>query len=79
MCYANINEVVRAARAWSPQYLPVCSPLILCALLGPASVHVQDDQIQGPHRSNYLSAETIRLILRHFENYWRIGKVLMGM
>ena len=72
------NEVVHAARAWSPEYLPMCSPFIFCALIGPFSIHVLDDQERKADVQVDLGSETIRLVLRHFARYWLIGKVLIG-
>ncbi|EED19613.1 hypothetical protein TSTA_028940 [Talaromyces stipitatus ATCC 10500] len=77
-CTSSLSELISAAQSMSPQYIPVCSPFILCALLGPGTAHVPDDRLSQADRSNQLCAETIRLILRNYGRYWVIGKVLMG-
>lgn len=77
-CSSSLSELISATQSMSPQYIPVCSPFILCALLGPGTAHVPDDRLSQVDRSNQLCAETIRLILRNYGRYWVIGKVLMG-
>ena len=78
MFYAFTNEIARAARAWSRDYLPRCYPLIMCALVGPASVHILGDQEPCPDTRRRLASESLRLVLRCVAHYWNIGKVLLG-
>jgi hypothetical protein len=78
MFYSFTNEIARAARAWSRDYLPRCYPLIMCALVGPASVHILGDQEPCPDKRRRLASESLRLVLRCVARYWNIGKVLLG-
>lgn len=77
-CSSSLSKLISAAQSISPQCFPVCSPFILCTLLGPGTAHAPDDRLSQADRSNQLCAETIRLILRNYRRYLDIGKVLMG-
>lgn len=74
----TIIEVYRATQLLSPQYLPLCSPFIFCALVGPGTVHVPDDRVPIESQSASLYAETIRLVLSNVARHWSIGGVLLG-
>jgi hypothetical protein len=81
--YMTVNSVTKdmahAARSWSREYLPRCSPFITCALVGPASMHIQGYQGQWPSGQGDLASETLLLVIRCVAQYWTIGQVLIGM
>jgi hypothetical protein len=77
VCGPFINDQLRAVRLWSPDFVSFASPLITCALIGPASVHVAKSPCDGAVASSdtlrNLEAAISGFVLRRFSNYWPIG------
>ena len=77
VCGPFINEQLRAVRLWSPDYIPFASPLITCALIGPASVHGAKRPYDGASTSSdtlhNLEAAISGFVLRRFSDYWPLG------
>ena len=77
ICGPFINDQLRAVRLWSRDFLPFASPLIACALIGPASVHVakrpRDGALTGSDTLCNLEAAISGFVLRRFSDYWPLG------
>ena len=82
-CSRYTNEIVRAVRLWSPDYISVASPFIACTIIGPEAVHVQQcrqyDSKQGNgDKQHAIDGEMLELVIKRFADYWRLGSMLLG-
>jgi hypothetical protein len=73
-CNAQLRrDIVRAVRAWTPDYMAYACPFIACCLVGPASMHsCPEGQISRVDR------ELLLLAVRQFARYWKLGELLIG-
>lgn len=77
VCGPFIQDHLRAVRLWSPDFVPFASPLIACALIGPASLFTakrpSDGTSTGSDTLCNLEATISSFVLRRFSAYWPIG------
>ena len=68
-----VQEILRAIKVWAPEYIALCSPFIVCSLLGPASLVIKD--------SHEISAEgqMVELAIARFASYWNLGSIMLSM
>ncbi|RHZ69813.1 hypothetical protein CDV55_107029 [Aspergillus turcosus] len=80
-CGQYINDRLRAVRLWSADYMPLASPLVACALIGPAAVHAAKRPHPGGSKDEMrssLEAYLLDLSLHRFGKFWRLGEFLQG-
>ncbi|KAK5021130.1 hypothetical protein LTS07_011217 [Exophiala sideris] len=63
-----IQEHMRAIRMWSPDYIPLASPLIANALVGPAAKFLDLNDV-----ASALDGKLLEMVLKRFAEYWGIG------
>ena len=82
VCDPYVEKQLRALRLWSPDFIALASPLIVCALIGPAAVHApkrtQKDGATTQKASQLLEREILSIVLQRFANYWPLGNVICG-
>ncbi len=78
----HIDEHIRGVRLWSPDAIVLASPLITCALIGPAAVYTTkpsyNSDSHGMTTLRSLEWQILDLALSHFAEYWDLGKHMQG-
>jgi hypothetical protein len=81
-CAQHINEHLRVLRLWSPEFMPLATPLMTCILIGPAAVHAakksSGNPLYGHEVLDYLERQRLTNALQRFEEYWGIGAFMKG-
>lgn len=74
---------MHALRLWSSNYMEFATPLVACALLGPAAVHALikpvDTESRGGEALHFLEGQILISVLKRFGNYWSLASNLQGM
>ncbi|KAI1617374.1 fungal-specific transcription factor domain-containing protein [Exophiala viscosa] len=82
-CNPHINDQLRALRLWSPDYIALGSPILTCALLGPAAIHAMkrpNEAVPAGQRALcFLEGEILSFVLQRFSEYWPLGTVTHEM
>ena len=82
-CSPYINDELCALRLWSPNYMEFASPLVVCALLGPAAIHAATKsngaQHLGSETMHFLEGQVLISVLKRFGDYWPLGSTVQGM
>ncbi|KAK4945484.1 hypothetical protein LTR10_015380 [Elasticomyces elasticus] len=82
VCDPHINNQLRALGLWSPDYIALGSPILTCALLGPAAIHAMKRPRDGvPDQSAicFLEGEILSFVLQRFSDYWPLGTFIHEM
>lgn len=80
-----VDDVFRICRSWSPEFIALCPPMMVCLIAGPTKINLSLarlrtlDQATGKVVSRYsMQEELIVLILTHFARYWNVGHLILG-
>ena len=84
MCAQQINEHLRSVRMWSSNAITTASPLIVCALIGPAAVFTSEPPNLEDGRGRIttlrsLEWQILKLVLSVFAERWEIGQYMHGL
>jgi hypothetical protein len=77
------TEVFRLYQSWSPEFIGLCPPPMVCIITGPAAImlryarHLRKEQNGGENEPS-IQEDLLILILSHFARYWNIGLLLLG-
>ncbi len=81
-CSQHIDEHMRVLRLWSPDFISLATPLVTCALIGPAAMHAAKKPSDGDNNPSdvlhYLRWQFLEHTLRRFEQYWGLGTSMKG-
>ena len=78
-CAEHISEKLRAMRVWSPDFIPLASPLIACALAGIKLPQPRSGCGNNGTTSLLLLEEQLRnLTLGRISQYWGLGSFMQG-
>jgi hypothetical protein len=77
------TEAFRLYQLWSPEFIGLCPPPMVCIITGPAAImlryarHMRKEQ-SGGEKEPSIQEDLLILILSHFARYWNIGLLLLG-
>ncbi|OAP57294.1 hypothetical protein AYL99_08032 [Fonsecaea erecta] len=78
-CVQHAHEVIRAIKAWSPDYIAYSTPFIVCSLVGPAAMHVLQTRSVGSTALSSLNRDVICLAIAQFARHWGIGSIMLDL
>lgn len=78
-CGLYLSDQLRAVSMWSPDFIPLASPLMTAAIVGSAAAHSRN--LYGTDRSHERSAldrQLLELVLQRYAEHWAIGSYFLG-
>ncbi len=76
-CTQHANDVVRAIKAWSSDYIAYASPFLGCSLVGPAAMHFLPHTPGSRGQGASIDRELVNLVIVQVAKYWPIGTTLL--
>ncbi|KAL4861565.1 fungal-specific transcription factor domain-containing protein [Aspergillus spectabilis] len=75
-CTRYTDEVIRAVRLWSPDFMAMASPFLVCAIPGPFGVHFRTTASEYGV-SHDINKELLELVIKHQASYWGLASMLL--
>ena len=67
---------------WPPDYMPLATPMIANAFIGPAVAHSASSELLASGNAEEvlyaLDGELLEMVLKRFSEYWGIGCFCLG-
>lgn len=65
------SYLYKIGQIWAPEYIPLCHPIICCAVVVPGSTDSEqsDSAIQA--------REVAKIVLTHYAKYWKLGSEML--
>lgn len=74
-----LANLMRILRQWPPDHIPLASPLLVCALLGPFNYIMRCIKTVTQDQTRIaLMRNLVALALTRVANYWHIGSLVLG-
>ncbi|RDL31816.1 uncharacterized protein BP5553_09218 [Venustampulla echinocandica] len=80
-----LYEIFRICRAWSPDFISLSPPTMVCMVVGPANTNLRLARLlrRGTEKSGVKSQPSIQeelltLVLTHFARHWNMGHIILG-
>lgn len=74
-----LTNLMRILRQWPPDHIPLASPLLVCALLGPFNYIMRCIKTVTQDQTRIaLMRNLVALALTRVANYWHIGSLVLG-
>lgn len=74
-----LANIMRILRQWSPDHVPLASPLLFCTLLGPSNYIMRCMKTVTQNQSRIsLMRDLVVLTIRRVAQYWHIGSLILG-
>ena len=78
-CKLYLSDQLRAVSMWSPDFIPLASPLITAAIVGSAAAHSRDlYNTDRSHERSALDRRLLELVLSRYAEHWAIGSFFLG-
>lgn len=74
-----LAKIMRILRQWSSDHIPLASPLLFCALLGPFNYIMRCIKTVTQNQARItLMRDLVMLTIRRVARYWHIGNLVLG-
>lgn len=82
LCSRYIEESIRAIRLWSPEFIPLSCPFMVCAIPGPFGILFGTRrQVNGKTDSEArrrLDTQMLELVIGRFAEWWNLASLYRG-
>ncbi|KAH7408962.1 fungal-specific transcription factor domain-containing protein [Cadophora sp. MPI-SDFR-AT-0126] len=76
-CTRYSDEVLRAVKLWSPDFMAMASPFLVCAIPGPFAINFRT-KCAGDKTSYDINRQMLELVIKRQAVYWNLASMLLG-